>query len=164
MPSDIVAGRQPGFWSQAFGKVYQLANDTGGQMPWGAGQPKSWKEQGTGLIDAGYKGIEFPDHFSPWPNVYWGSDLGQRWVASFCTKLLQDYYDYTMNTTFLRHHAYPLTKLNGEFYLSYMTRQDGRYNVMHGCGMEGCNAQGANESGNLTFSNNAPPVRRKYLS
>ena len=77
MPSDIVAGRQPGFWSQAFGKVYQLANDTGGQVPWGAGQPKSWKEQGTGLIEAGYKGIEFPDHFSPWPNVYWGSDLGQ---------------------------------------------------------------------------------------
>ena len=115
------------------------------------------------MIDAGDKGIEFPDHFSPWPNVYWGSDLGQRWVASFCTKLLQDYYDYTMNTTFLRHHAYPLTKLNGEFYLSYMTRQDGRYNVMHGCGMEGCNAQGANESGNLTFSNNAPPVRRKIL-
>ena len=83
-------------------------------------------------------------------------------MASFCTKLLQDYYDYTMNTTFLRHHAYPLTKLNGEFYLSYMTRQDGRYNVMHGCGMEGCNAQGANESGNLTYSNNAPPVRRKH--
>lgn len=78
-------------------------------------------------------------------------------MASFCTKLLQDYYDYTMNTTFLRHHAYPLTKLNGEFYLSYMTRKDGKYNVMHGCGMEGCNAQGANESGNMTFSNNPPP-------
>ena len=59
-------------------------------------------------------------------------------------------------------HTLALCRLVGDFYLSYMTRQDGRYNVLHGCGMEGCNAQGANESGNLTYSNNAPPVRRKH--
>ena len=58
-------------------------------------------------------------------------------------KLFQDYYDFTQNTTFLRNHAYPLAKLNAEFYLSYMTREPsfpqacdgGCYNVMHSCAM-----------------------------
>ena len=68
--------------------------------------------------------------------------------------LLQDYFDFTLNTTFLEHHAYPLTKLVGEFYLSYMTRENGQYNVLHGCAMEGCNAQGHLHNANITFSNN----------
>ena len=68
--------------------------------------------------------------------------------------LLQDYFDFTHNTTFLEHHAYPLTKLVGEFYLSYMTRENGQYNILHGCAMEGCNAQGHLHNANISFSNN----------
>jgi hypothetical protein len=76
-------------------------------------------------------------------DFYFISDWGQKSPASFAAKLFQDYYDFTQNRTFLRNHAYPLAKLNAEFYLSYMTREPsfpqvcdgGCYNVMHSCAM-----------------------------
>lgn len=68
-----------------------------------------------------------------------------------------DYYDYTQNTTFLRETLYPLAKLNGEFYASYMTKSsDGKYNVLHSCAMEGCGAQGIKTAKNIAVSNNPP--------
>ena len=63
-----------------------------------------------------------------------------------------DYFDFTQNQTFLRNTLYPLTKLNGEFYASYMTKIDGKYNVMHSCAMEGCGSQGPHTSRNIVVS------------
>lgn len=56
---------------------------------------------------------------------------GQKNVGSFTTKAFMDFYDYTQNRTFLAETLYPLTKLNGEFYASYMVKEGGKYNVMH---------------------------------
>lgn len=67
-----------------------------------------------------------------------------------------DYYDYTQNTTFLRLTLYPLARLNGAFYSSYMTKIGGKYNVMHSCAMEGCGNQGPHTSKNIVVSNNPP--------
>ena len=84
------------------------------------------------------------------------SDWGQKNVGSFTTKAFMDYYDYTQNKTFLRETLYPLAKLNGEFYASYMTKIGGKYNVLHSCAMEGCGAQGPDTSANTVVSNNPP--------
>ena len=93
-----------------------------------------------------------PTHFSPWKHFYFVSDWGQKNVGSFTTKAFMDYFDFTQNQTFLRTTLYPLTKLNGEFYASYMTKIGGKYNVMHSCAMEGCGAQGPHTSRNIVVS------------
>ena len=105
--------RPPGFWTQSFGPQYQLANDTNGQPPWGPKPPApsaDWVPQGLGLVKAGYRGIELPNVLSPWPNFYVESDLGQRWCAGFTAKMLCDYYDFTLNRTFLAETAYPFAR------------------------------------------------------
>jgi len=53
----------PGFWSHMFGPQYQLANDTNGKPPWSVPFPQNrqWTAQGTGLVKAGYRGIELPN-------------------------------------------------------------------------------------------------------
>jgi hypothetical protein len=107
----------PGFWTQSFGPQFQLANDTNGLPPW----PKYgqyWRSEGTGFVEAGYQGIETPNVLSPWPNFYVSSDLGQRWCAGFTAKMLCDYYDFTLNQTFLEERAYPYVRLVGDFYMS----------------------------------------------
>jgi len=48
-----------------------------------------------------------PNVLSPWGNFYVASDLGQRWCAGFTGKMLSDYYDFTLNRTFLEQTAYP---------------------------------------------------------
>ena len=139
---DGASAATPGFWAQDFNHMDQLSKD------------------GSGFVKAGYKGIQLPTHFSPWKHFYFVSDWGQKNVGSFTAKAFMDYYDYTQNVTFLRETLYPLAKLNGEFYASYMTRSaDGKYNVMHSCAMEGCGAQAVGSSktaGNIVLSNNPP--------
>ena len=135
---DGVSAATPGFWAQDFNHMDQLSTDH------------------SGFVKAGYKGIQLPTHFSPWKHFYFVSDWGQKNVGSFTTKAFMDYYDYTQNTTFLRETLYPLCKLNGDFYASYMSKIDGKYNVMHSCAMEGCGAQGPETSSNIVVSNNPP--------
>lgn len=150
----------PGFWTQMFGPQYQL-DQTGGTPPWGPKPPApttDWISHGAGLIKAGYRGIELPNVLSPWKDFYVVSDLGQRWCAGFTAKMLCDYYDFTLNRTFLAATAYPYVRLVGDFYLSYMTHADGHYHVLHSCAMEGCHSQGAGDiNANITLSND-PPV------
>ena len=129
----------PGFWEQDFNKMSQLSTD------------------GSGYVKAGYKGIQLPTHFSPWKHFYFVSDWGQKNIGAFTSKAFIDYYEFTNNVTFLEHVAYPLIKLNGDFYASYMTTEGGNsYNVMHSCAMEGCGAQGPATSQRIAFSNNPP--------
>lgn len=135
---DGVSAATPGFWAQDFNHMDQLSKD------------------GTGYVKAGYKGIQLPTHFSPWRHFYFVSDWGQKNVGSFTTKAFMDYYDFTQNTTFLKKTLYPLAKLNGEFYASYMKRIGDKYNVMNSCAMEGCGAQGPMTSSNILVSNNPP--------
>jgi hypothetical protein len=129
----------PGFWAQDFNHMSDLATN------------KSFP-----FVQAGYAGVQFPTHFSPWKHFYFVSDWGQKNVGAFTTKAFMDYYDYTLNVTFLRQTLYPLTKLNGAFYASYMTKIGGKYNVMHSCAMEGCGAQGPLTGKNIAVSNNPP--------
>eukprot|EP01052_Picozoa_sp_SAG31_P001661 SAG31_NODE_56_length_29726_cov_41.443312_11_plen_386_part_00 len=128
----------PGFWAQDFHSMDQLSKDR------------------SGFVSANFSGMEMPTHLSPWKHFYFVSDWGQKNVGAFTTKAFMDYFDYTQNETFLATLLYPLTKLNGAFYGSYMTKIKGKYNVMHSCAMEGCGAQGPATSNNILVSNNPP--------
>ena len=137
------------------------------------------------VVKAGYRGIQLPTHISPAKHFYFISDWvkdqtrglclfcpetrsvqqGQKSIGSFGAKMHQDYFEYTHNLTFLRERAYPLAKLNADFYMSYFTREaahkqrcdGGCYNLMHSCAMEHCGSQGNSPHGdNITVSNNPP--------
>jgi hypothetical protein len=97
-------------------------------------------------------GINFPGHFSAFPEQYYPNDMGQKSDAVFAGMHFIKYYDTTQNHTFLRDRAYPYLRLVADFYESYMTMNPttGRFDVLNSCAMEGCGEQplGAGDASN----------------
>jgi hypothetical protein len=101
------------------------------------------------------RGINFPGHFGPFPEIYYPNDMGQRSDAVFCGSHFWRYFDSTQNKTFLEKRAYPYLRKVADFYESFivLNQTTGRYDVRNSCGMENCNSQ--NLPGGVA-SNNSP--------
>ena len=101
-------------------------------------------------------GIEQVAHITPFPETYFQSDWGLRWVASLSAKLYIDYYEFTRDQTFLATRAYPWVRDAAKFYRAYATRAaDGlHYDLLYTCAQEGCSMQGNYSA--VALSHNAP--------
>ena len=88
-----------------------------------------------------------------WDGSYEGQDAGQRFDAAFTAMVMVDYYDFSLNRTFLQSIAYPFVRLTVNFLESYVrndTEADGSYSlhIHHACAQEGCVGQPAFPSAN----------------
>lgn len=110
---------------------------------------KHWTPRGGGNNSSGnasvsqLHGINFPGHFSAFPELYYPNDMGQKSDAVFAGMHFMHYYDATQNVTFLQESAYPYLRLVADFYESYVTfnASTGRWDVLNSCAMEGCGEQ-----------------------
>jgi hypothetical protein len=88
----------------------------------------------------GYRGAQMPCAMGPWSNMVQWKDNSVRFEGALMAVPFVDYYEHTLNRTFLATQAYPFLKEMAEFYASYVWEDpaSGEYGVPLACAQEGC--------------------------
>lgn len=88
----------------------------------------------------GYTGAQMPCAMGPWSNMVQWKDNSVRFEGALMAVPFVDYYEHTLNTTFLKTQAYPFLREMAEFYASYLRRNPStdQYGVPLACAQEGC--------------------------
>eukprot|EP00038_Savillea_parva_P031017 m.82296 g.82296 ORF g.82296 m.82296 type:complete len:1149 (+) comp9456_c0_seq1:212-3658(+) len=88
----------------------------------------------------GYDGLECPSATGFVKELQTGHDSSTRFVAALMATPYVDYYEASMDTTFLREQAYPFVSGAADFYASYATKNatSGGYDLLFTCAQEIC--------------------------
>jgi hypothetical protein len=89
----------------------------------------------------GYDGMECPSSMAAFPDIYTGHDSSVRFSAGLMATPYIDYFEHSMNLSFLETSAYPFIRNVAEFYASYAVPNasaPGKYDLPYTCAQELC--------------------------
>jgi hypothetical protein len=88
----------------------------------------------------GYDGFECPSAMGAFPEMTTGHDSSTRFVAALMSTPYIEYYEHSLNNSFLNSQAFPMVAGAADFYASYARADNitGVYNLLWTCAQEIC--------------------------